>query len=177
MDAMRRTRFDTWPCSIARTVDLVGDWWTPLVMREAFYGARRFEEFQQRLGLSRNVLTQRLDRLVDEDMLKRVPYQKHPVRHEYRLTDKGLDFFTVLAAMIRWGDRWLSDPSGPPIELRDRETGLPIDLAVVDARTGRPIDIRQIVARPGPGLPEELAELLRETMEPSPLEGNTAHPE
>jgi hypothetical protein len=75
--------------------------------------------------------------------------------------------------MIRWGDRWLSDPSGPPIEFRDRETGLPIDVEVVDARTGRPIDIRQIVATPGPGLPEELAELLRETMEPNSLKGNT----
>lgn len=170
---MRRTRFDTWPCSIARTVDLAGDWWTPLVMREAFYGARRFEEFQQRLGLSRNVLAQRLDRLVGEDMLERVPYQEHPVRHEYRLTDKGRDFFTVLAAMIRWGDRWLSDPSGPPIELRDRTTGLPVDIEVVDRRTGRPIDVREIVATPGPGLPEDLAELLGETMESGFPEGST----
>lgn len=174
---MRRTRFDTWPCSIARTVDLTGDWWTPLVMREAFYGARRFEEFQRQLGLSRNVLAQRLDRLVGEDMLQRVPYQQHPVRHEYRLTEKGRDFFTVLAAMIRWGDRWFSDPSGPPIQLHDRETGLPIEIAVVDVRTGRPIDIRQIVATPGPGIPKELAEQRRETEEPSPSEGNTARSE
>ncbi|MFI0405681.1 winged helix-turn-helix transcriptional regulator [Actinomadura sp. 3N508] len=171
---MRRTRFDTWHCSIARTVDLAGDWWTPLVMREAFYGARRFEEFQQRLGLSRNVLTQRLDRLVEEDMLDRVPYQERPVRHEYRLTEKGRDFFTVLAAMIRWGDRWLSDPAGPPIELRDRVTGRPIDIEVVDARTGRPVDIRQIVAMPGPGLPDDLAKLLRERMLPGSSEGTSA---
>jgi len=162
MSVMRRTRFDDWPCSIARTVDLVGDWWTPLVMREAFYGARRFEEFQQRLGLSRNVLTQRLDRLVVEDMLARVPYQERPVRHEYRLTDKGRDFFTVLAAMIRWGDRWLADHSGPPVELRDRETGLPVNPQVTDATTGQPIDVRKIVATPGPGLPKDLAERLQE---------------
>ncbi|WP_329084292.1 winged helix-turn-helix transcriptional regulator [Streptosporangium sp. NBC_01469] len=160
MDAMRRTRFDNWPCSIARTVDLVGDWWTPLVMREAFYGARRFEEFQQRLGVSRNVLTQRLDRLVDEDMLTRLPYQERPTRHEYRLTDKGRDFFTVLAAMIRWGDRWLTDPDGPPVELRDRETGLPVEIEVIDTRTGRPIDVRQVIPTPGPGLPQDLAEQL-----------------
>jgi DNA-binding HxlR family transcriptional regulator len=174
MDAMRRTRFDTWPCSIARTVDLVGDWWTPLVMREAFYGARRFEEFQQRLGLSRNVLTQRLDRLVAEDMLTRLPYQERPVRHEYRLTEKGRDFFTVLAAMIRWGDRWLAGPGGPPIELRDRETGLPVDLQMIDARTGRPVDVCKIVAAPGPGLPKDLAERLREAMQPTSQAGNTA---
>lgn len=171
---MRRTRFDNWPCSIARTVDLVGDWWTPLVMREAFYGARRFEEFQQRLGVSRNVLTQRLDRLVDEDMLERRPYQERPTRHEYRLTDKGRDFFTVLAAMIRWGDRWLTDPDGPPVELRDRETGLPVEIEVIDARTGRPIDVRQIIPAPGPGLPQDLAERLRETTEPSPPARDTA---
>lgn len=168
MAVMRRTRFDNWPCSIARTVDLVGDWWTPLVMREAFYGARRFEEFQQRLGVSRNVLTQRLDRLVDEDVLERRPYQDRPVRHEYRLTEKGRDFFTVLAAMIRWGDRWLADPSGPPIELRDRETGLPVEFEVVDARTGRPIDVRQIIPTPGPGLPKDLAERFREANHDQP---------
>ncbi|MFB4304340.1 winged helix-turn-helix transcriptional regulator [Actinomadura sp. NTSP31] len=170
---MRRTRFDTWPCSIARTVDLAGDWWTPLVMREAFYGARRFDEFQQRLGLSRNVLAQRLDRLVEEDMLKRVPYQDRPVRHEYRLTEKGRDFFTVLAAMIRWGDRWLAGPAGPPVELRDRATGLPVDIAVVDAKTGRPIDIREIVATPGPGLPQELARTLRKTTAPGSSQGDS----
>jgi DNA-binding HxlR family transcriptional regulator len=159
---MRRTRFDTWPCSIARTVDLVGDWWTPLVMREAFYGARRFEQFQRRLGLSRNVLAQRLDRLTDEGMLRREPYQQHPIRHEYRLTDKGRDFFTVLAAMMRWGDRWLADPQGPTIVFRDRETGLPVEPEMVDARTGRPIDIRRIVPTPGPGLPQDLADELAE---------------
>ncbi|WP_344886178.1 helix-turn-helix domain-containing protein [Nonomuraea antimicrobica] len=167
---MRRTRFDAWPCSIARTVDLVGDWWTPLVMREAFYGARRFEEFQQRLGVSRNVLTQRLERLVEENMLKRVPYQERPVRHEYRLTEKGRDFFTVLAAMIRWGDRWLSESDGPPVELRDRETGLPVELEVIDARTGRPVDVRRIVPVPGPGFPKDLAERLQQAMEPNPRE-------
>ncbi|MCG5220225.1 winged helix-turn-helix transcriptional regulator [Streptosporangium sp. KLBMP 9127] len=171
---MRRTRFDAWPCSIARTVDLVGDWWTPLVMREAFYGARRFEEFQQRLGVSRNVLAQRLERLVEEDMLKRLPYQDRPVRHEYRLTEKGRDFFTVLAAMIRWGDRWLAEPGGPPVELRDRETGLPVELEVIDGRTGRPVDVRRIICAPGPGFPRDLAERLQQSMEPDSGEPDAA---
>jgi DNA-binding HxlR family transcriptional regulator len=164
---MRRTRFSQWHCSIARTVDLTGDWWTPLVMREAFYGARRFEQFQSNLGLSRNVLSQRLDRLVREGMLERVPYQQRPTRHEYRLTEKGRDFFTVLAAMIRWGDRWLAGNEGPPIELRDRESGVPVEVEVVDSTTGRPIDVRQIVATPGSGLPEELALRLRALNEES----------
>jgi DNA-binding HxlR family transcriptional regulator len=159
---MRRTRFSDWPCSIARTVDLTGDWWTPLVMREAFYGARRFEQFQSQLGLSRNVLAQRLERLVEEGMLERVPYQERPLRHEYRLTEKGRDFFTVLAAMIRWGDRWLAGDEGPPIELRDRESRERVELEVVDAKTGEPIDITRIMATPGPGLPKQLARQLRE---------------
>jgi DNA-binding HxlR family transcriptional regulator len=159
---MRRTSFANWPCSIARTVDLTGDWWTPLVMREAFYGARRFEQFQRQLGLSRNVLTQRLDRLVAEGMLERVPYQERPLRHEYRLTEKGRDFFTVLAAMIRWGDRWLAGEAGPPIELRDRESGSRVDIEVVDSATGEPVDVDRIMATPGPGLPENLARQLRE---------------
>jgi DNA-binding HxlR family transcriptional regulator len=162
---MHRTRFANWPCSIARTVDLTGDWWTPLVMREAFYGARRFEQFHRQLGLSRNVLTQRLDRLVEEGMLERVPYQERPLRHEYRLTDKGRDFFTVLAAMIRWGDRWLAGDQGPPIELRDRESGARVDVEVVDSATGDPVDVDRIMATPGPGLPEKLARQLRELNE------------
>jgi DNA-binding HxlR family transcriptional regulator len=159
---MRRTRFSNWHCSIARTVDLAGDWWTPLVMRQAFYGARRFEQFQRQLGLSRNVLSQRLDHLVQEGMLERVPYQERPLRHEYLLTEKGRDFFTVLAAMIRWGDRWLAGEAGPPIELRDRDTGERLDVEVVDSKTGERVDIRRIVATPGPGLPEELTRRLRE---------------
>jgi DNA-binding HxlR family transcriptional regulator len=165
MYGMRRTRFSDWHCSIARTVDLTGDWWTPLVMREAFYGARRFEEFQRYLGLSRNVLAQRLNRLVEEGMLDRVPYQERPLRHEYRLTEKGRDFFTVLAAMIRWGDRWLAGKAGPPIELRDRQSGARVNLEVVDSDTGEPVDLRQIMASPGPGLPKRLAKQLRERVE------------
>src|SRR5436190_6121311 len=86
---VKRTPFSRWPCSVARTVDLLGDWWTPLVLREAFYGVRRFDEFQRTLGIGRNVLTQRLTRLVDEGLLERVAYCEHPPRHEYRLTDKG----------------------------------------------------------------------------------------
>jgi DNA-binding HxlR family transcriptional regulator len=164
---MRRTRFANWPCSIARTVDLTGDWWTPLVMREAFYGARRFDEFQRQLGLSRNVLAQRLDRLVGEEMLARIPYQERPRRYEYHLTEKGRDFFTVLAAMIRWGDRWLADEAGPPIELRDRKSGARVKPEVVDASTGEPLDVEQLIASPGPGLPEKLARRLRALNEKS----------
>lgn len=151
---MRRTKFNEWPCSIARTTDLFGDWWTPLVLREAFYGSRRFDDFVERLGIGRNVLTARLTRLVDEGILRTEPYQERPVRNEYRLTDKGRALFDVLAAMIRWGDDWLADEAGPPAELVDRRSGKVVRPLVVDEATGEPIDPRNITVRPGPGFPE-----------------------
>ena len=144
---MRRTRFDQDICPIARTTDLIGDWWTPVVMREAFYGCRRFEQFQERLGVSRATLTERLNRLVHEGMLDKIPYQTNPVRHEYRLTEKGRDFYSVLAAMFRWGDRWLFGDEGASLELYDKTTGETVQPLVVDETTGIPIDARRIMLR------------------------------
>jgi DNA-binding HxlR family transcriptional regulator len=145
---MRRTRFDDAPCPIARTTDVMGDWWTPMVMREAFYGARRFEEFQERLGVSRATLTQRLTRLVNEDFLSRVEYQVNPSRHEYRLTDKGRAFFNVLAAMWRFGEDWLFDADNPlPVTLAQKDTGEYIYPVVIDKNTGEQINIRNIRLR------------------------------
>jgi DNA-binding HxlR family transcriptional regulator len=141
---MRRTRFDDWPCPIARTTDLIGDWWTPLILREAFAGVRRFDDFQDQLGIPRAVLTQRLNRLVDEDMLVRVPRDDRPDRHEYRLTDKGRAFWDVLAAMWRWGSDWLWPGSEAPVVLLDRETKQEVRPLVVDERTGDPLDVRRV---------------------------------
>lgn len=145
---MRRTRFDDWQCSIARTVDLLGDWWTPLVLRQAFMGARRFEQYQSGLGIPRNVLTERLGRLVDEGVLERRPYQDRPPRHEYRLTEKGVALYPVIVTMMRWGDEWLDWPEGPPVQLVDRDTGEPVDPVLVDRRTGQPLDPRKTRANP-----------------------------
>jgi DNA-binding HxlR family transcriptional regulator len=140
---MRRTRFDDWPCPIARTTDLIGDWWTPLVMREAFAGKRRFDEIQAALDAPRAVLTARLNRLCDEGMLERVAYQERPVRYEYRLTAKGLAFWDVLAAMWRWGSDWLwPEGTEPPVVLKDRETGAVIRPVVVDEHTGERLNLR-----------------------------------
>jgi len=149
---MRRTRFDEWPCPIARTTDLIGDWWTPLVLREAFTGRRRFEEFQEALGIPRAVLAARLDRLVTEGLLERRQYEDHPPRSEYRLTPKGLAFWDVLAAMWRWGDDWLFPEEQPPLQLVDRATGAEIRPCVVDEATGEPLDVRalRVCARPRP---------------------------
>lgn len=142
---MRRTRFDDSPCPIARTTDLIGDWWTPIVLREAFLGRRRFDEFQRSLSLSRAVLSQRLSRLVEEGLLARRQYEERPPRYEYVLTDKGRAFYPVLAAMFRWGNDWLW-PEGDesPLQLYDRDTGEAIVPVVVDERSGEPIDVRRV---------------------------------
>ena len=154
---MRRTRFDDWPCPIARTTDLIGDWWTPLVLREAFMGRRRFDDFQQALDAPRAVLTARLKRLCDEGLLTKVAYQDRPVRYEYRLTDKGRAFWDVLAAMWRWGSDWLFEPDGPPVQLVGRDTGLPIVPVVVDERTGQRLDVRALRVGRRPRAGGELA--------------------
>jgi DNA-binding HxlR family transcriptional regulator len=104
------------PCSIARALSVVGDRWTLLILREAFSGVTRFEGFH-RLGISRNVLTERLARLTREGVLERVPYQEAPRRDAYELTEKGRDLYPVLVSLLAWGDRWLVGPEGPPVRL------------------------------------------------------------
>lgn len=153
---MKRTSFARWPCSIARTVDLIGDWWTPLVLREAYYGVRRFDDFEAGLGIGRNILTERLRRLVREGLLERRKYQDHPPRYEYRLTDKGKDFFPVLAAMVAWGDRWLDAGKGVPVNLRHRTCGKVSHAEVVCSECGEPIHVRDMTPEIGPGFPVRL---------------------
>lgn len=157
---MRRTRFDDWDCSIARTVDILGDWWTPMVLRSAFLGARRFEQFQEALGIPRNVLTARLGRLVDEGILERRPYQDRPVRHEYRLTEKGVGLYPVIVTMMEWGNQWLDWETDPPVDLVDRDTGEVLEPVLVDRRTGEELQPRRTraVYRDGRGIrPDERA--------------------
>jgi DNA-binding HxlR family transcriptional regulator len=153
---VRRTRFNDWPCPIARTTDLIGDWWTPLILREAFSGVRRFDDFQERLGVPRAVLTQRLNRLVDDGLLHRVPDDDRPSRHDYRLTDKGRAFWDVLAAMWRWGSDWLW-PEGvePPAILVDAETRHEVRPMVVDENTGDLLDVRRIRMTRNPRRPRK----------------------
>lgn len=139
---MRRTNFSDWPCPVARTADLVGDWWTPLVLRNVFFGQHRFDELQASLNVSRPVLAQRLNRLVAEGMLDKVQYEQHPPRHEYMLTEKGIAFGDVLAAMWRWGTDWLDPDETIPIRLVDRETRKEVRPRVIDETTGDPLDLR-----------------------------------
>lgn len=148
---MKRTPFAAWPCSIARAVDIVGDWWTPLVLREMFYGLKRFDEFERTLGIGRNILTQRLNRLVAEGLAERVPYQDKPLRHEYLLTEMGRDFFPVLAAMSRWGNRWLA-PEGAFVVFH-HACGHSTQAEVVCAHCGDPLEMADIQVGLGPGYP------------------------
>jgi DNA-binding HxlR family transcriptional regulator len=120
-----RFRYSAENCSIGRTLDIVGEKWTLLVLREAFYGVRRFADFHRALGCARNLLSARLRTLVEEGILSRAPYHDPGarVRFEYRLTDKGMELFPALVALMQWGDRWTADPQGPPVELRHRDCG------------------------------------------------------
>jgi DNA-binding HxlR family transcriptional regulator len=137
-------------CSIARALERLGERWTLLVLREAFTGARRFDEFAERLGVARNVLTARLSLLVEEDILERRRYQERPERFEYRLTEKGLDLFEVLAALMRWGDRWYA-PAGPPRVLRHRGCGGVASDRLRCDRCGAELTLRDVQLEPGPG--------------------------
>ncbi|MFC9533345.1 winged helix-turn-helix transcriptional regulator [Streptomyces sp. NPDC056975] len=155
---MRRTSFANWPCSIARTMDLLGDWWTPLVLREAFYGIKRFDVFQEELGIARNTLADRLRRLVDEGLMEKRAYQQEPVRYDYVLTDMGRDFFGVLVAMNRWGDRWLAEETGPPVVFHHDRCGQESHAEVVCSACKEPMTAENTRPRLGPGYPPRLAE-------------------
>ncbi|MFJ9712867.1 winged helix-turn-helix transcriptional regulator [Streptomyces sp. NPDC101234] len=155
---MRRTSFAQWPSSIARTTDLLGDAWTPLVLSEAFCGIRRFSAFQETLGIPRNTLTDRLRRLVEEALLEKRPYQTRPVRYDYVLTEKGRDFHGVLLVMNRWGDRWLAGEAGPPMVMRHDDCGRQSHAEVVCAACGEPMTPDNTQPLTGPGYPVRPAE-------------------
>jgi DNA-binding HxlR family transcriptional regulator len=130
-----------------------------LIIRDSFLGVTRFDDFQRRLGISRNILAERLDHLVDKGVLTRVPYQQHPVRHDYRLTDKGRDLWLVLTAMREWGDRWEAE-DGPPLEIEHRGCGHLTTVVPTCSSCGEPVDVRSVRARPGPGSENSPAEAL-----------------
>ena len=137
---VKRTRFDRDDCAIARTADLLGDWWMPLVMRELLMGRNRFNELQEQLDINRSLLVARLDRLEEEGIVERRRYNQHPPRDEFVVTDKGVALWDVLAAMAAFGGQWLFD--GPSdVEFYDKRSGQRIEPAVIDRLTGEPLDV------------------------------------
>ena len=161
MIGMQRTTFSDQHCSVARTLDIIGEWWTLLILRDLFYGVRRFEALHEQLGISRKVLTSRLQRLTEEDILRKVPYQQAPLRYEYRLTAKGLDLMPVLLAMMRWGDRWLVEKDEIPVEFIHADCGQVTVPKVICSHCGGDLSARNLRPRPGPGAVKEEIESMR----------------
>jgi DNA-binding HxlR family transcriptional regulator len=140
-------------CSIARTLGVVGEKWTLLVLREAFYGVRRFDDFHAALGCARNLLATRLKTLVAHGLLERVGYtdERGRGRHEYRLTDKGRDLFPAVVALMQWGDRWTAEDSGPAVQLLHRDCGQPVTVELTCSAGHVELGARDITPVPGPG--------------------------
>jgi DNA-binding HxlR family transcriptional regulator len=138
-------------CSVARTLSVVGDRWTLMILRDAFLGARRFEQFRA-LGLTKHRLSDRLRRLVHAGVLDRVPYQDRPRRFEYRLTEKGRDLYPVIVSLVRWGDRWMAGDDGPPVELVHRDCGHVVMPELACPHCARPVAARDMHVRPGRAL-------------------------
>lgn len=139
-------------CSVASALEVVGERWSLLIVRDVMLGLRRFEEIQRDLGIARNVLQARLERLTEQGVLERRLYQERPPRHEYRLTEKGLDLWPAIVALMRWGDRYACGPAGPPVLLEHRGCGGRIDDHLCCERCGARLTARDALAQPGPGI-------------------------
>jgi DNA-binding HxlR family transcriptional regulator len=140
-------------CTIARAMEILGEKWTFVVLRDVFAGIRRFDDMRQRTGIPRQVLANRLARLVEHDVLRRVPYREPGtrVRHEYRLTEKGFDLYPMLVALGEWGNRYLADPEGPPVTMVHRECGEQVHAVLRCAAGHESLKPREVATAPGPG--------------------------
>lgn len=151
---MTRTSLDHHNCSFARTVDIIGDRWSLMILRDAFFGVRRFSQFKHRLGITQAVLSARLTHLVDAELLVRQAVGDDGTREEYHLTDKGRALFPAVVALMQWGDQWIHGDVGAPLELLDRQTAKAVDPLRVTA-DGVDVDVRRIALAPGPGATPE----------------------
>ena len=158
---MHRKNLDSMPCPIARSLERVGEWWSMLIMRDAFHGLTRFDEFQKSLGIAPNMLTRRLNALVGAGLLESHRYSVRPPRYDYRLADKGRDLWPVLTTMRQWGDKHAA-PDGPPLELIHERCGHVSDARMICSSCGEPIGPRDVRATPGPGAVERLIRTAQE---------------
>jgi DNA-binding HxlR family transcriptional regulator len=152
---MARTHFDEMNCGVAQALEVVGDWWTLLIIRNAFFGMRRFRDFEADLGIAKNVLASRLQHLVEHEVLERVPVGEPATRHEYRLTPRGEALLPVLTSLREWSDEWIFGRGNEPIVVRDRRTGRRVPRLVVRDAEGRPLSRRDLKSEPGPGASDE----------------------
>jgi DNA-binding HxlR family transcriptional regulator len=146
-------------CSVARTLDTIGDKWSLLIIRDAFYGVRRFDDFQKDLGVARNILADRLRKLVDRGVLERRQYEERPPRFEYRLTESGRDLVSVVLAMMRWGDTWTTE-GRPPVKIVHTTCGHETRPVVSCSECGEELRLGELLADPIPVTPERVAGLL-----------------
>jgi DNA-binding HxlR family transcriptional regulator len=147
--------YDKQVCSLAGALEVVGERWSLLIVRDVLLGLRRFDEIQSELGIARNVLNARLTRLVDQGVLEKRLYQEHPPRHEYRLTDKGLDLWPAIVALMQWGNRYAGPAAGPPVLLEHRGCGGAVDEHRICETCGARLSVRDVHALPGPGATPE----------------------
>jgi DNA-binding HxlR family transcriptional regulator len=150
---MRKASFADMHCSIAQSLEIVGEWWTLLILRDAFLGVRRFDDFVERLGISRNVLADRLDTLVDADILQRRAYDEARGRYDYLLTDKGRALWPVMTALRQWGDEWIYGPGAEPVLIEHRACGCTTTALMTCSGCGEPLDARSVRVATGPDAP------------------------
>lgn len=148
---MKKTPFGDMPCSIARSLDVIGPWWAFLIIRDAFMGARRFKDFERSLGIAKNTLASRLSLLVENGILDKVRDPDGSKYEHYQLTEKGLDLFPLLVAITQWGDKWAVHENGPSFHIIDKRDGKPLPPQEIHDRKGKPIPIDQFGHIPGPG--------------------------
>ena len=144
-------------CSLARTLAVIGDRWTLLVLRDAFLRVRRFEDFENSLGIARRVLSERLALLVEHGILAKVPYQERPTRYEYRLTGKGLDLYPVIISLVHWGDKHYAGKKGPPLLHTHLACGHDFKSVMACGACGEPLNAKDVRVRPGPGAKKRAA--------------------
>jgi DNA-binding HxlR family transcriptional regulator len=150
---VQRKSFGNMQCPIARSLERVGEWWSILILRDAFHGLTRFDQFQKNLDIAPNMLARRLNALVEGGLLERRRYSEHPPRWEYVLTERGRDFRPVLFALLAWGNRHFA-PEGPSVVIVDRQTGAEADPVLVDRKSGRPLVASDFTTAPGPAADE-----------------------
>jgi DNA-binding HxlR family transcriptional regulator len=148
---MLKNDYESQACSIAGALEVVGERWSLLIVRDILLGLRRFDEIQENLGIARNVLQARLVRLQENGVLERVPYRERPLRYEYRLTDKGLELWPVIVALMKWGDQYAPPDGGPAVVIEHRGCGGAVDEHRICERCGARITAREAAGRPGPG--------------------------
>lgn len=181
---MQWSELEDQACSVARTLSVIGDRWTLMILRDCFLRVRRFDDFQERLGIGRPILADRLNKLVDAFVLTKVAYQTNPTRYEYRLTPKGLDLYPVIMSIVHWGDVHMAGKKGRPLLHHHLTCNHQFDPVMVCSECQAPLEPREVRTAPGPGarhpqhMPVELAASLgRRAVKGKPSDGGAAKPE